>query len=72
MEEDLELRLKVDIHVLEERKNLHISNLLKAFEEKIDNWKKKNITQIRENTQLIKTNSENLKLLKEENESLEK
>jgi len=68
----LELRLKVDIHELEERKNLHISNLLKAFEEKMDNWKKENIQQIRENIQLIKTNSENLKLLKEENESLEK
>ena len=72
LEEDLELRLKVYIHELEERKNLHINNLLKAFEEKMDNWKKENIQQIRENIQLIKTNSENLKLLKEENESLEK
>ena len=42
LEEDLELRLKVDIHELEERKNLHINNLLKAFEEKMDNWKKEN------------------------------
>jgi len=32
LEDDLELRLKVEIHELEERKNLHINNLIKAFE----------------------------------------
>lgn len=72
LENDLELRLKVDIHELEERKNLHINNLTKTFEERMDAWKKENIQQIKENISLIKQNSENLKLLKEDNENLEK
>lgn len=40
LEEDLELRLRVDIHELEERKNLHINNLTKTFEDRMDAWKK--------------------------------
>jgi chromosome segregation ATPase len=72
LEEDLELRLKVDIHELEERKNLHINNLIKAFEDRMDAWKKENIQQIKENINLIKLNSDNYKSLKEENEQLEK
>lgn len=32
MKEDLELKLKVDIHELEERKNLHINELIKNHE----------------------------------------
>jgi hypothetical protein len=72
LEADLELRLKVDIHELEERKNLHINNLIKAFEERMDAWKKENIQQIKDNINLIKLNSDNYKSLKEENEQLEK
>jgi chromosome segregation ATPase len=72
LEEDLQLRLKVEIHELEERKNQHINNLIKAFEDRMDAWKKENIEQIKENINLIKTNNENLKALKIENESLEK
>jgi DNA repair exonuclease SbcCD ATPase subunit len=72
LEQDLELRLRVDIHELEERKNLHINNLTKTFEDRMDAWKKENIQQIKENINLIKQNSENFKLLKDDNEKLEK
>jgi growth arrest-specific protein 8 len=72
LEDDLELRLKVEIHELEERKNLHINNLIRAFEDRMDAWKKENIEQIKENINLIKTNNENLKALKTDNEALEK
>jgi chromosome segregation ATPase len=70
LEEDLELRLKVDIHELEERKNLHINNLMKKFDEKMDAWKKENIGQIQENIKLIKQNKENLENLKADNKTL--
>jgi hypothetical protein len=51
---DLELRLRVDIHELEERKNLHINNLMEAFESRMNDWKKENINQIKDNIGLIK------------------
>ena len=51
---DLELRLRVDIHELEERKNLHINNLIEAFETRMNDWKKENINQIKDNIGLIK------------------
>jgi chromosome segregation ATPase len=70
LEEDLELRLKVDIHELEERKNLHINKLMKTFDEKMDAWKKENIGQIQENIKLIKQNKENLENLKTDNKTL--
>jgi len=69
---DLELRLKVEIHELEERKNLHINNLIKAFEDRMTSWKKENIEQIKENINLIKTNNETFKALEFENENLKK
>ena len=72
LEKDLELRLKVEIHELEERKNMHINNLMKAFEERMDAWKKENIDQIKENIGLIKSNNENFKTLKKDNEELDK
>lgn len=59
LELDLELRLKVDIHELEERKNLHINNLMKAFEDRMNKWKKENIDEIKEKIELIKTNTVN-------------
>lgn len=67
LEKDLDLRLKVEIHELEERKNLHINNLINAFEERMDNFKKENIDQIKENIGLIKTNDEYLRMLKNKN-----
>jgi hypothetical protein len=70
LEEDLELRLKVDIHELEERKNLHINKLMKVFEDKMEAWKKENIGQIQENIKLIKQNKENLENLKADNKTL--
>jgi len=36
---DLELRLKVEIHEIEERKNLHINELMKDHEAAFDNMK---------------------------------
>ena len=54
LEADLELRLRVDIHELEERKNLHINNLIEAFESRMNDWKKENINQIKDNIGLIK------------------
>ena len=50
--EDLELRLKVEIHELEERKNLHINNLNRTFDQKMNEWKAENINQIKELAEL--------------------
>jgi DNA repair exonuclease SbcCD ATPase subunit len=72
LEADLELREKVDIHELEERKNLHINQLMQTFDDKLDKWKKENIDQIKDNIQLIKTNREYIENLKNSNKALEK
>lgn len=56
-EADLELRLRVVIHELEERKNLHYNNLKDAFEKRMNGWKEENIKQIKENINLIKLNN---------------
>lgn len=72
LELDLELRLKIEIHELEERKNLHISCLVKSFDDRMNNWKEESIIQIRENINLIKINNENYDKLLNENESLSK
>jgi chromosome segregation ATPase len=72
LEADLELREKVDIHELEERKNLHINQLIYTFDEKLDRWKKENIEQIKDNITLIKTNREYIENLKSSNKGLEK
>lgn len=61
---DLELRLRVDIHELEERKNLHINNLIEAFESRMNDWKKENINQIKDNIGLIKESQVNSNLLR--------
>lgn len=58
---DLELRLRVDIHELEERKNLHINNLIEAFETRMNDWKKENINQIKDNIGLIKESQVDIK-----------
>ena len=70
LESDLELRLKIEIHELEERKNLHISFLVKSFEDRMKHWKDESIAQIRENINLIKTNTENYEALVLENKNL--
>jgi len=69
---DLDLRLKVEIHELEERKNLHIHNLDKVFQDKMNNWKAENINQIKESIKIIKENIETLKDLENDNKKLQK
>ncbi|MCQ2817139.1 MAG: hypothetical protein MJ252_07730 [archaeon] len=69
---NLELRLKVEIHELEERKNLHILNLNQTFEKRMSDWKNENIKQIKQSIDIIKENIEVLKDLKTDNEKLKK
>ena len=69
---NLELRLKVEIHELEERKNLHINNLNRTFDEKMSDWKTENIKQIKESINIIKENLSTLKDLENENRKLRK
>jgi len=68
LENDLELRLRVEIHELEERKNSHINKLIELFEQRINKWKEENIQQIKENVNLIKQTHARVKALKEDNE----
>ena len=70
--EDLELRLKVEIHELEERKNLHINNLNRTFDQKMKDWKTENINQIKESIKIIKQYIGVLKDYENENKKLQK
>ena len=72
LKEDLELRLKVEIHELEERKNLHINTLSEVFGGKMNKWKNENISQIKESIKIIKENIANLKDLENDNKKLQK
>ena len=72
LSEDLELRLKVEIHELEERKNLHINNLNRTFDQKMKDWKTENINQIKESIKIIKQYIGVLKDYENENKKLEK
>lgn len=72
LESDLELRLKIEIHELEERKNLHRSKLAIAFDERMAAWKKDNIKQIKENIDLIKTSTNSYDMIINENNKLKK
>ena len=69
---DLELRLKVEIHELEERKNLHINNLNRVFDEKMNKWKGENINQIKESIKIIKQYIGTLKDYENDNKKLMK
>ena len=69
--EDLELRLKVEIHELEERKNLHINNLNRTFDQKMKDWKTENINQIKESIKIIKQYIGVLKDYENENKKLQ-
>ena len=51
---------------------MHIFNLNKVFDEKMNNWKGENINQIRESIKIIKENIENLKDLENDNKKLQK
>ena len=70
--EDLELRLKVEIHELEERKNLHINNLNRVFDQKMNEWKNENIKQIKESIKIIKQYIGVLKDYENDNKKLAK
>ena len=70
LEADLELRLKIEIHELEERKNLHRNVLVKTFDERMAAWKQDNINQIKENINLIKNYTNNYDDLVAENKQL--
>ena len=72
LSEDLELRLKVEIHELEERKNLHINNLNRTFDQKMKDWKNENINQIKESIKIIKQYIGVLKDYENDNKKLTK
>ena len=54
MKEELELKLKVDIHELEERKNLHINELIKNHDEAFAELKNYYNEITRDNLKMIK------------------
>lgn len=56
LREELDLRMKVEIHELEERKNQHYNELMKAHEHAFKEMKDYYNDITRENLELIKTN----------------
>ena len=60
MHEELELRRKVEIHEIEERKNQHINDLMKNHEEAFREMKEYYNDITRENLELIKMHKEKL------------
>lgn len=60
LREELELRLKVEIHEIEERKNQHINDLMKNHEEAFKEMKEYYNDITRENLELIKMHKEKL------------
>ena len=68
MKEELELKLKVDIHQLEERKNLHINELIKNHDEAFAELKNYYNEITRDNLKLIKQHKAEIKKINEESE----
>lgn len=60
LKKELELRLKVEIHEIEERKNQHYNNLMKNHESAFRDMKDYYNDITRENLELIRVNRENL------------
>ena len=60
LKEELELRLKVEIHEIEERKNSHINELMKNHEDAFREMKEYYNDITRENLELIKMHKEKL------------
>lgn len=60
LKEELELRLKVEIHEIEERKNQHINDLMRNHEEAFREMKEYYNDITRENLELIKMHKEKL------------
>lgn len=64
LEAELELRMKVEIHEIEERKNQHINELMHNHEEAFTEMKTYFNDITRENLELIKQHREKLSELK--------
>lgn len=60
LKDDLELKLKVEIHELEERKNLHINELMNNHEKAFAELKKYYNDITAENLNLIKAHKERI------------
>jgi len=60
LKDELELRMKVEIHEIEERKNQHINDLMKNHEEAFKEMKEYYNDITRENLELIRMHREKL------------
>jgi hypothetical protein len=60
LKEELELRMKVEIHEIEERKNQHINDLMKNHQEAFKEMKEYYNDITKENLELIKMHKEKL------------
>ena len=60
LKEDLELRMKVEIHEIEERKNRHINELMKNHQEAFKEMKEYYNDITRENLELIMMHKDKL------------
>jgi len=60
LKEELELRMKVEIHEIEERKNQHINDLMKNHQEAFNEMKAYYNDITKENLELIKMHKEKL------------
>jgi len=65
LEEELTLRMKVEIHEIEERKNEHINQLMTNHEQAFREMKVYYNDITRENLELIKVHKEKLEEIKE-------
>ena len=60
LKEELELRLKVEVHEIEERKNQHINDVMKNHQEAFKEMKEYYNDITKENLELIKMHKEKL------------
>lgn len=72
MKDELELKLRVEIHELEERKNLHINELMKNHDEAFVELKNYYNDITRDNLKLIKEYRGDIKKINEETEKNKK
>lgn len=63
---ELELRMKVEIHEIEERKNKHINELMKSHQDAFKEMKEYYNDITRENLELIRMYDERLKDIKKQ------
>lgn len=72
MKEELELKLRVEIHELQERKNLHINELMKNHEEAFNELKNYYNEITRDNLKLIKDHKAEIKKINDESQKNKK